>query len=445
MSRQTSKDRDLGYDQQIDLCFGPGGTDREKYTTLLARCAEPLAHLKSQYEAGTLPLLRLPERRDDLIDAGAIAAELSEKIDTLIILGTGGSSLGGKTLTALAAQDSNRPNLLFLDNIDPETFDRIRRKCKPDRTGLLVISKSGSTVETLTQLTSVASWLGLKNGIAEIAPRTVAITEPRDNPLRRLTGHLNIKTLDHDPNVGGRFSCLSLVGLLPAMVAGLDVDAIRAGAETVLRRTLDATNPQEAEPAIGAALAVALGETKPISVMLPYSDRLESFAAWHRQLWAESLGKSGLGTTPVDALGTVDQHSQLQLYLDGPADKFFTILAGDTRGQGAAVDEQLLDAAGNLDYIRGRRMGDVFAAEQEATIDALSAAGRPVRILRLADGRLDEYRMGALMMHFMLETIIAAGLLGIDPFDQPAVEAGKIMARDYLADFASLATRMDTA
>ncbi len=434
----------MGYIQQTDLCFGPDGADREKFTSLLARCEKPLAQLKAQYEAKTLPMLGLPERRDDLIQAQTIAAKLHPQIDNLIILGTGGSSLGGRTLTALAPAP-NRLRLIFLDNIDPDTFDRLRQDCKADRTGLLVISKSGSTVETLTQLTSVASWLDLQNGITELAPRMIVITEPADNPLRRLADHLNIQTLDHDPNVGGRYSCLSLVGLLPSIFAGLDVEAVRTGAQEVLHATLNASDPAESAPAIGAALSVAMSPSKPISVMLPYSDRLDSFAAWFRQLWAESLGKSGLGTTPVDALGTVDQHSQLQLYLDGPADKYFTVLAGDTRGQGAPVDEGLLDAAGDLDYIRGRRMGDVFAAEQEATIDALAAAGRPVRVLRLADGILDEFRMGALMMHFMLETIIAADLLGIDPFDQPAVEAGKIMARDYLADFASLAARMDTA
>jgi glucose-6-phosphate isomerase len=168
--------------------------------------------------------------------------------------------------------------------------------------------------------------------------------------------------------------------------------------------------------------------------MMPYLDRLERFAMWYRQLWAESLGKQGKGTTPVRALGPVDQHSQVQLYLDGPKDKLFTFIFGPTQGAGARITPALTAGDAELAYLEGRTVGDLAAAEGKATATALSQSERPVRILRLP--QLDAETLGALLMHFMLETIIAAHLMEVDPFDQPAVEQGKILTRQYLKDMA---------
>jgi glucose-6-phosphate isomerase len=158
------------------------------------------------------------------------------------------------------------------------------------------------------------------------------------------------------------------------------------------------------------------------SVVMPYCDRLAWFARWYRQLWAESLGKQGRGTTPIDALGTVDQHSQLQLYLDGPADKLFTLIDVPTAGQGHRVAPDIADRP-ELDYLAGRTMGDLMAAEAQATAESLRAHGRPVRTMTLE--RLDERTLGGLLQHFMLETALAADLLAVDAYDQPAVEDGK--------------------
>ena len=225
-------------------------------------------------------------------------------------------------------------------------------------------------------------------------------------------------------------SVLSLVGLLPALLVGLDAGAVRRGADAVLGAVLGDDGAGSA-PAQGAALAAAamadgrLGQ----SVLLSYADRLQPFGLWYRQLWAESLGKQGHGTTPVDALGPVDQHSQLQLYLDGPADKLFTVLTVTAAGRGPVVDAGLAGDLG-LGYLAGRTIGDLTDAMARGTTDALVAAGRPVR--RIAVDRLDEESLGALLMHFMLETVLAAFLIGVDPFDQPAVEDGKRRARAYL-------------
>jgi glucose-6-phosphate isomerase len=165
---------------------------------------------------------------------------------------------------------------------------------------------------------------------------------------------------------------------------------------------------------------------------MPYIDRLGPFGLWFRQLWAESLGKDGKGTTPIRAQGAVDQHSQLQLYLNGPADKLYTIIMGEARGQGPRYAKDQLGGDKALDWIAGRTLGDLLDVSQRATAETLARNGRPVRIIRVPT--LDERSLGALMMHYMLETIIAADLLGIDPFDQPAVEEGKKLARQYLAE-----------
>jgi glucose-6-phosphate isomerase len=163
---------------------------------------------------------------------------------------------------------------------------------------------------------------------------------------------------------------------------------------------------------------------------MPYVDRLGWFGFWFRQLWAESLGKQGHGTTPIRALGTVDQHSQLQLYLGGPRDKLYTLITAPSAGVGRVVGRAVIgDPA--LAYLADHSLGDLLDAEARATYETLARNRRPVRLIALE--RLDEEALGELFMHFMLETMLAAHLIGVDPFDQPAVEEGKVLARQYLA------------
>ena len=235
--------------------------------------------------------------------------------------------------------------------------------------------------------------------------------------------------LEHHTGIGGRFSVLTNVGLLPAAVLGLDIAAIRAGAALALAPVLEGRTPGEVPPAVGAALAFALARSKPISVMLAYADRLERFTRWYVQLWAESLGKDRKGTTPVAALGPVDQHSQLQLFIAGPRDKLFTIVTVATAGRGPRISAELARLSGEPDFA-GKTIGDLVAAQGRATIETLARNGCPVSAIHLE--RLDAATLGELLMHFMLETIITARLFGVDAFDQPAVEEGKVLAKRYL-------------
>jgi glucose-6-phosphate isomerase len=404
----------MTYTQDIEGCCHKH-SDRPIIHTFLKSGA--LETFRDAFQKGKLAPLALAEKKDD-IELYKKAASQFAGFQDILILGTGGSSLGGKTLCALATQES--PRLHFLDNIDPTTFAKLFQRIDLKKTGVLAISKSGSTVETLFQLLTCLQHFDK----ADHSPHFIIVTEPTNNPLRKLAETHHWLCLDHPTDVGGRYSCFSLVGLLPAILSGLDVYAFREGGREVLHQHLTEETPLAL---MGAAIAVYLEihHQKTISVMLPYADQLDFFSQWYRQLWAESIGKKGKGTTPIRALGTVDQHSQLQLYLDGPKDKYFTMIAPSWKGQGEKITLPLIPE------FQGKSMGDLFAAEQKATYETLIRNKCPTRLISL--DRIDEHSLGALMMHFMIETILTSYLMGVNAFDQPAVEEGKQLAREYLA------------
>ncbi len=431
----------MPYRQTIDACFetriGAAGLGQLGYESRLESTAAAMRGLREAHADGSQPMLALPGRRDDLDALMPLAKAFAAAHRDVVVLGTGGSSLGGRALYALVdvGFDPHRgcPRMHFAENVDPHTFEALLDRLDLAKTGFVAISKSGGTPETLVQYLAAVHAVEAALGGDALATRFVAITEPGDRPLRRHAEAAGMRIVDHDPGVGGRYSVLSVVGLLPAMIAGLDVRALREGAAAVLDPLLEGAPPSAVAPAVGAALNVTLLKDKRITVavLMPYVDRLSTFGLWYRQLWAESLGKDGTGTTPVAALGTVDQHSQLQLYLAGPRDKLFTLIMLDQAGLGPRLERESL-ADERLDYLAGRSMGDLIDAESRATAETLVHNGCPTRLIRLE--RLDERGLGALMMHFMLETVIAGRLLGVDPFDQPAVEEGKVLARQYLVE-----------
>ncbi|WP_375593952.1 glucose-6-phosphate isomerase [Algihabitans albus] len=420
-------------------CFasavGKGGLDDATFERSLGTLAPAVAGLAQQRDDGSLPLLQVPDQSDDLGPLRDVAGTLMETCSHVVVLGTGGSSLGGQTLNALVDRGfgppAGRPQLIFLDNVDPDSFSALFTSVDLSRLGVIAISKSGGTAETLCQFAILLHALLREIDEARLAARVAVITEPKESPLKTLAERFRLPTLDHDTGVGGRFSVLTNVGLLPACLAGLDLEALRGGAARVLEDTLSATTAAGAGPAVGAAVSIGLQRANGVTqtILMPYLDRLAHFGLWYRQLWAESLGKDGQGTTPIRAMGTVDQHSQLQLYLAGPWDKMFSVLRMDTKSEGRRVDPELLDDP-RLDYLAGRRMGDLLDAEARATADTLIRNGRPTRQILIET--LDEDTLGGLFMHFMLETILAAHLLEVNPFDQPAVEEGKVLAREYL-------------
>jgi glucose-6-phosphate isomerase len=421
----------LPYRQDLRHCFDLiEGLDRQVVETWLDQTREPVARLRKAVGTGAYAFLDQPDRQDDLTDIRAVARALS-RFPTVVLLGTGGSSLGARTLAALADGGTGmgapgRPRLIVAENVDPYGFERLAAGVDWKNAGLLIVSKSGGTGETLAQAHA------LLGRLPKPAEQAWVLTEPTDNPLARLAKRHRIPCLDPPTNLGGRFSVLSAVGLVPAAILGLDIEALRAGAK--IARDEGLADPISAAPAWGAALAAALhARGVRTTVLCPYVDALAAFGQWYAQLWAESLGKGGHGTTPIRALGTVDQHSQLQLWLDGPADKLVTILARETKGVGHRYAmAELADPA--LDWLDGRTMGDLLDVSWRATAETLARRGRPVRLLTLPT--LDERTLGALFMHFELETVIAAALFDVEPFDQPAVEDGKRLARAYLKGMA---------
>jgi len=409
--------------QSLDRCLADADS-RAAFERLSARARDSWARVA----AGSAGFVDGVRGDDDLPAILEAAADFRTRFRRVVVFGTGGSSLGGQALVRMAPHDCRpaAPRVVFADNADPDSVARLLDETAVAGSGYLVISKSGGTAETVGQLLLAIAAVARFEGAAAVASRITVVTEAGDNPMRRLAGHHRIPVLDHPPDIGGRYSALSVTGLLPAAIAGLDIAAVRAGARAILDRETEA-----GAVVAGAASRVALQEAgRGQDVLLVYADRLVPFARWWRQLWAESLGKGGRGTTPIDAVGSVDQHSQLQLWLDGPADKSFTILGIEDAGAELRFDPGLVEQAG-LDYLTGRALGDVFTALRRGTADSLAAGGHPVR--ELTAERLDEPTMGALMMHFMLETVLTARLIGVDPFDQPAVEDGKRRARDYLA------------
>jgi len=430
-------------DSALEKKVGPHGVADKVLAAALERTEGALDWLRARHADGGLPLLQLPATHDDLMPIRQAGRRLAENATDVVFLGTGGSSLGGQTLAQLAGHGvpgigalRNPPRLHFMDNLDADTFAELLLRLPHTTTRFVAVSKSGGTAETLMQTIAALTAVKAQGLETRIPDNFLGLTEPakagKRNGLRDLLAAHRVPILDHHTGIGGRYSVLSNVGLLPAAMLDLDIAAVREGASLALAPVLAKKKAAEVPAALGAALTVALLESKgkSISVLMAYADRLERFTRWYVQLWAESLGKNGKGATPLAALGPVDQHSQVQLFIAGPRDKLFTVVTVDAAGRGPRIDAALARLAGEPNFA-GKTIGDLAAAEGRATAETLAKNGCPVRRLRLP--RLDEESMGELLMHFMLETIIAAHLLGVDAFDQPAVEEGKVLAKKYLA------------
>ena len=436
------------YDQSVAGCLagaiGAHGLSAEALAKWVAKLEPEMARLKADVADKRLELLGIVRETADVDVAAAALAALSKDARTVVFFGTGGSGLGGQVLAQMAgwnipgAQPQNkarRPRTRFYDNLDGDTLEGALAELDLATTRFVVTSKSGGTAETLSQGIAALAAVRAAGLEARIPDMFLGVTEPavagRANGLRDLFGSLGIPLLDHPTGIGGRFSCLTNVGLLPALARGLDAHAVRAGAAGVVDALMASTSAADFAPALGAAVAIGLAKERGIgvNVFMPYCDRLGKLSEWYVQLWAESLGKGGEGTSPIAATGPLDQHSQLQLFMDGPRTHFVTIVRTTTAGTGPVIDPVMATVAG-IGFMGGKRVGDVVDAQAHAMPDALARAGRPVRTIDMPV--LDEAAIGAVLMHFMLETILAGRVLGLDPFDQPAVELAKVRTKARL-------------
>ncbi len=421
----------MHYSQNLQHGF-PDTSISQKFEALSQQLSKAAEQIKNWQTSGQLPILSLPAQTSDIDELKAIADNFRSSFDHVVILGTGGSSLGGQTLVDIKKSlfKADSPTLHFLDNVDPDTFIALFNEVPIAQTGFIIISKSGTTAETMSSF--ILCLEHAKQANLPLKKHFLLITEPGQRPLRSYGEQYGLNILDHDPKIGGRFSVLSLVGLLPAMIAGLDAKAVRRGAADVLN-----SFNADAAPCIGAAWSVAHAGDFSQTVLMPYLDRLASFGLWFRQLWAESLGKDGKGITPIRAMGTVDQHSQVQLYLGGENNRLFTVIGLADAPKNDLVLPAVED--NQLEYLTGRTLGNLLLAEQQATTDALVNNNRPVRTITF--NQLNEETIGALFMHYMLETMVAAQLMNIDAFDQPAVEEGKILTKQYMQQGSSYSAK----
>jgi glucose-6-phosphate isomerase len=386
---------------------------------------------------GVLGFLELPGDRRLAESVTTYARATAGKFEDVVILGIGGSALGPIAIrTALLppswnslsrTERNDRPRLHVLDNVDPRTIDALLNRLDLSRTLFVVTSKSGGTAETMAQYLVVRGRLDAALG-ARAREHLVFITDPRSGALRPLSLAEGITALDIPPAVGGRYSVLTPVGTLPAALVGVDVAAMLDGAADMAKRCESEMLDRNPAALYATLQHAADRHGRHIHVFMPYSDPLRDMADWFVQLWAESLGKhrqpgdAGFGPTPLAALGATDQHSQVQLFMEGPSDKTVTFLTVAGGAQDVAIPSLHSDVK-ELAYLGGHRLGELLDVEQRATAGALARRGRPNMTLRLE--AIDAWHLGALFMFLECATIHAAMLYGVDPLNQPGVELGK--------------------
>jgi glucose-6-phosphate isomerase len=420
---------------------GKHGITPKKLKETQPQVLEALAAIKRDRAAGKLPFLDLPDDKATALACKKMAARFTDA-ENLIISGIGGSALGPQAIfSALGhplhnlisrAQRNGAPRLFILDNVDPDQTEAIFEFCKPDKTVYNIISKSGATAETAAAALMIFDRLRQKLG-ASWKKQVVCTTDPKNGDLRALCNELRLKTLELHPGVGGRFSVLTPVGLFPAYCLGFDVDELLKGASAMRERCL--SDNFDENPAAQMATYLYLFDTtrgKPMHVMMAYANALYSLADWFRQIWAESLGKAkdihgtevNVGPTPLKALGATDQHSQIQLYIEGPHDKVFIFLEAKKFHNDLKLPAGFPHVS-SLNYLGGQSMNKLMAAEFSATREALARQERPSMTITFDE--INAHTVGEFFMLLELTTSIAGSLYNINPYDQPGVELGKIL------------------
>jgi len=407
------------YENLMEVEHGLAQRDLDNVEPRLQEAADEL--LENSYG-----FMRLPKTGEHAAACKELAEDIRNSGATdFIHVGIGGSALGPMALqralnhpyyNLLPVETRGGPRIHFAENTDPNSLGAILDIVDPANTWVNVVTKSGTTAETM------ANFLVIRDALGDYGGRAVFTTDPEEGYLNRISAREGIRTLSIPKDVGGRFSVLSPVGLLPAAVGGLDVDALLRGAA----QYVDEIEAQGAKhPAVGGAAMHYLMDTargRNVRVMMAYADALERTAAWFVQLWAESLGKDGKGSTPHGAVGTTDQHSQVQLYMQGPQDKVIEIVEVEEHPRDLIIPEAYEDLDG-VGYLGGHTMGELLNVECDATRRALAEAGRPNCTIKL--GAMNEENLGYLFQALEAQTAIAGSLYAVNAFDQPGVEAGK--------------------
>ncbi len=444
MSRLT-----LDYNNMLGIQLPDGGVDPARLDgDLDDRFREAHARVERARKAGEMGFFDLPYSTDTVHAIQEVADGFGQWFENVVVLGIGGSALGTRMLRdallgplwneGSGERREHYPRLYVVENVDPDSMASILDRLDLRRTLFNVVSKSGATAETMAQYLVVAERVAAAVGPDTAPGHFLFTTDPRTGALRELADALGIPSLAVPQNVGGRFSVLSAVGLLPAAIAGVDVTGLLAGAAEMEQRCR--TDELRRNPA--GMLATLLHRAhvedgEGIHVLMPYSDRLRSFGLWFQQLWAESLGKATnlegvtveTGPTPVPALGATDQHSLLQLLMAGPRDKVVCFISVDASEDPVSIPD-LHPALATLSYLGGHSLRALMDAERAASAEALRRQSRPNLTIRLPALTAD--MLGELSMLFQIATVYAGALYGVNPLDQPGVELGKILTYGLL-------------
>jgi len=360
-----------------------------------------------------MPFLELPSE-EQLREYKEAVGELKRVSRKLVVVGIGGSSRGTRAIHEAIGKRDGR--LEFIDNVDPNLLEKVLKELNWEESSFLFVSKSGKTLETVVAMNVILEELQRRN--LDIGRRCMFISD-RGTPFEELAEEFGCSFFPIPDRVGGRFSVLTAVGVVPALFAGYRAEELLKGAAGVVE------NPKKV---IGMAVAKYLNyrEGRNISVIMPYSSFMTEFTEWYVQLWAESLGKDGKGQTPVKAVGTSSQHSILQLFMDGPDDKVYQLIFVKNYHKDPAVPKEPYI----LPFIGGKRVSEVMEAEYKGTVFALKSRKRPMVLMELE--RLSERELGELFMSYMVATVITGRLMGVNPYGQPAVEIGKRAAEREL-------------
>ena len=412
-----------------------------KFEEPLSEAAAWISENSAKEESG-FGWYNLPDKD---IESVLDAAKWLSGYDAIVHVGIGGSSLGNLMLhQALLPmyynelpRESRGPRFYLADNPDPNKAAAIWERVKGSKIALIGVSKSGATAETMSQFLWFRSQMEAEVGCC-VDKDILVITDPSGGVFRAFTESTGCRSLEIPQSVGGRYSVLSPSGLVTAAAMGADVRMLLDGAKN-MRNFLASKADIKTNPARYLAALHRFHEKakRPMAVMMPYANRLEIFAEWFAQLWGESVGKDGLGTTPVRALGAIDQHSQVQLYTAGPDDKFFTILNVVDRGNEIHLPEVKEASLDSLSYLSSQKLGSMLSYEAMSTAAALVKSERPVVWIELS--KIDSRTIGALVFFYEYVTALTGKLMEINPFDQPGVEQGKrytygLMGRSSFAD-----------
>ncbi len=374
--------------------------------------------------APDLEALRIAYETSDLDEIIKNAEYIRQNFEHIVLLGIGGSSLGAKTLLSLR----KTKHVIILESIDSHTVNSVIKSLNLERTAFLTISKSGKTVECISQTLLLMQIVEEMLGKEKISKHFFFLTEDKESPLTNLAKKLDIPIFFHNKQIGGRFSYLSNVALLPACIDGLNIKAIRQGAMEIIDCFLEDKNNFILQACLAQHELFSHGIVE--TVIMPYIDRFKHLTEWYRQIFAESLGKNGFGITPVDAMGTVDQHSQLQLYIDGPKNKFFTFVLN----KDDPIKLKISNAyEKEFNYLLNMSLHDIQQIEASTTIEILQNKNLPIRVINFET--IDEKSLSQFMMQLMIETIVIGQLHNINPFGQPGVEERKKLAAQAFQNF----------